>query len=90
MAKAKKSQPQAKVTPAVQRRSGWPFGKKNYIMFAVAIAVCILGFIMLSTGDITLAPILLVLGYCVLMPIAIWIKGRPDEEEPIDRPAGSS
>ena len=89
MAKPKKTQSQAKARPTVQRRSGWPFGRKNYIMFAVAIAVCILGFILLASGDITLAPVLLVLGYCVLMPIAIWVKGRPDEEEPIDRPAGS-
>ncbi len=59
----------------------WPFGTRNYIMLAVALVVIIIGYIALGQGSITLAPILLVIGYCVLVPIALIIKDpsrRPD------------
>lgn len=59
----------------------WPYGKKNYVVFAFAMITIIIGFISLSRGSITLAPILLVIGYCVLLPIALIIKGRPEKEE---------
>lgn len=48
-------------------------------MFGVALAVIIVGFISLAQGSITLAPLLLVVGYCVLMPIAILIRDHPDD-----------
>ena len=67
--------------------SRWPFGKKNYVLFAAAIFATVLGFILLGAGDITWAPILLVLGYCVLMPMAIIIRDRKDESEPTESPA---
>ena len=51
-----------------------PFGKKNYMLFGVAALVIIAGYIALSKGSITLAPILLLLGYLVLIPIAILAK----------------
>jgi hypothetical protein len=57
-------------------RFEWPFGPKNYFIFAAAILVIIIGYISLASGSITLAPILLVLGYCVLIPISIIIDGR--------------
>jgi hypothetical protein len=63
---AKESQDQVK----------WPFGKRNYLVFALALVVIIIGYITLGQGSITLAPILLVLGYCVLIPIALIIRGR--------------
>lgn len=56
----------------------WPFGKRNYLVFALALMVIIIGYITLGQGSITLAPILLVLGYCVLIPIALIIRGRPN------------
>ena len=65
---AKESQDQVK----------WPFGKRNYLVFALALVVIIIGYITLGQGSITLAPILLVLGYCVLIPIALIIRGRPN------------
>ncbi len=62
--------------------SGWPFGKRNYQLFSLALVVTAVGFVLLGVGDITWAPVLLVLGYCVLMPLAIIIKsGKTD---PID------
>jgi len=34
----------------------------------------VVGFITLASGSITLAPILLVLGYCVLIPVGLLVK----------------
>ena len=54
-----------------------PFKKSNYQIFAVGIAIVILGYVALAQGpadsfwSLTLAPILLVLGYCVVIPFAI-------------------
>ncbi len=56
----------------------WPFGPKNYLIFAIGLAVIVAGYISLSAGSITLAPILLVLGYCVLIPVSIIVRGKKD------------
>jgi len=67
MAKAKRS------TQSLQL----PFTKSNYQIFAVGILIIILGYIALAQGpaesfwSLTLAPILLVIGYCVVIPFAI-------------------
>ena len=58
-----------------------PFGKKNYLWFAIGLLIIIVGYIFLGSGSITLAPILLVLGYCVIIPIAIIISGEKKEKE---------
>jgi hypothetical protein len=44
---------------------------RTLLWWGLAAAALILGFADLSRGGITVAPILLVLGYCVLIPIAI-------------------
>jgi uncharacterized membrane protein len=66
----------------------WPFGKKNYILFAVALVVIILGYVTLGQGSMTLAPFLLVLGYCVLIPAAILWKDDAvtDKKSPSSEP----
>lgn len=50
------------------------FGMKNYVIGAAGLLSIILGFLSLYKGSITLAPILLVLGYCIIVPIALLIK----------------
>jgi hypothetical protein len=40
-------------------------------LWVAALAVITLGFVDLARGGTTIAPVLLVLGYCVLVPIAI-------------------
>jgi len=51
-----------------------PFGMKNYVLFAVAAIVIVAGYVALSKGSITLAPILLLVGYLVLIPWGILAK----------------
>ena len=48
--------------------------KKNYAIMGAGLATIIAGFISLASGSITLAPILLVLGYCVLIPVGLLVK----------------
>lgn len=77
--------------PASQK---FPFTRKNWAIFALGLATIVLGYIFLSIPpaegflSLTLAPILLVLGYCVLIPMAILVRDRavaseaaPDPEE---------
>ncbi len=59
----------------------WPFGRRNYMLFGAAMLSIIIGYIALGQGSITLAPILLVLGYCVLVPVSLIIKGDPQQDE---------
>ena len=47
------------------------FSRVNLAFAAGAFVTITLGLWLLSTGSITLAPILLVLGYVVLVPLAI-------------------
>jgi len=61
----------------------WPFGRKNYILFALALLIIVIGYICLGYGDdpnhpitLTVAPILLVIGYLII-PFAIMAKGKP-------------
>ena len=39
-------------------------------LFAGGMLAIILGFILLGAGNIALAPLLLIAGYCVLVPLA--------------------
>lgn len=44
---------------------------RSISLWAAALAVIVVGFADLAAGGTTVAPVLLVLGYCVLVPIAI-------------------
>lgn len=58
------------------RRSGevpsLQFSGINAILAASGLLSLVLGYWALSTGSITLAPLLLVLGYVVLLPLAMF------------------
>ncbi len=43
----------------------------NYILLAAGVVSIALGYILLARGSITLAPLLLVAGYAVLLPLGI-------------------
>jgi hypothetical protein len=71
----------SKPAPKIKAETGPIFGKRNYVLFAVGLLVIIAGFIFLGTGDTVFAPIFLVLGYCVIIPVAIIIKDKKKEPE---------
>lgn len=44
---------------------------RSVVLWIAALLTLVIGFADLARGGTTIAPILLVLGYCVLVPIAI-------------------
>ncbi len=55
------------------------FGRRNYIVLGIGVLVIIIGFLFLAGGDITISPILLVLGYCVVIPLGILLPREKEE-----------
>ena len=55
---------------------GFTWGPLNSLLMGLGVAVLIGGFVALSKGSITLAPVLLVLGYCGLIPASLLVRGR--------------
>ena len=60
----------------------WSFGKINYLLFGIGPLVIITGYLIMATGEtesyqsVKLAPIILIVGYCVFIPAAILIKPK--------------
>jgi Protein of unknown function (DUF3098) len=67
----------------------FPLEKENYIILGIGLIVIVLGYIALSGNKVegfsqlTIAPILLVIGYCVIIPVGIMYrkKEKPAEEK---------
>ncbi|HSG80758.1 MAG TPA: hypothetical protein VLC48_00805 [Gemmatimonadota bacterium] len=55
---------------------GFDWGTLNSLLLALGVAVIAGGYMALSRGSVTLAPVLLVLGYCVLIPASLLMRGR--------------
>jgi hypothetical protein len=72
-------------------KSGPDFGRNNYLILGIGLLFIIAGFLFLGFGDITIAPILLVLGYCVLIPLGILFPRKKEKQvEPEPGKAGSA
>lgn len=56
---------------AAPTRPTLSFSRANAIWMGAAAVSIAIGYFLLSTGSESIAPILLVLGYCVLLPIGI-------------------
>ena len=73
-----------------------PFTKTNYQILACGIVMIILGYIALSQEPwdgfwpLDVAPVLLVLGYCVLIPLGILFRKRTEESTEIQQPQAGS
>ena len=55
---------------------GFHWGVLNRVILGLGIAVLVAGYVALSRGSTTLAPVLLVLGYCALIPLSLLLRGR--------------
>ncbi len=57
--------------------TNWDFSYKNYLLFCIGIVVILAGYLLMSYGETTsfisvkLSPIILIIGYCVILPISI-------------------
>jgi len=47
-------------------------------LFAAGLAAVVLGYLALGLGSLTLAPLLLVAGYCLVIPVALFRLGHSD------------
>ena len=54
-----------------QQNAALQFSRVNLILAAAALVTISLGYFLLANGSINAAPMLLVLGYVVLIPLAI-------------------
>jgi hypothetical protein len=53
------------------------FGRRSLISFGAGGVSIVVGYLTLASGSITLAPVLLVAGYCVFFPMGILMSERP-------------
>ena len=65
----------------------WDFSPANYIIFLVGIVIIILAYIIMALGTtnsfqaLTLAPIMLIIGYLIIIPLAIVYRPRKHLEK---------
>ncbi len=57
-----------------------PLGRENFVILGIGLAVIIIGYLAMLEGSVegflplVLAPILLVLGYCIIIPVGIMYR----------------
>jgi hypothetical protein len=62
-----------------------PFTKENYYLLLAGVAVIVFGYILMEMGGaydalaLVVSPIILVIGYCVIIPFAIFYKKKEKE-----------
>jgi hypothetical protein len=68
-------------------RSNSLFGNVNFKFLGISIILLAVGYILLGQGPIynhlswSIAPIILVFAYCILIPVSILYRGKEDSEE---------
>ncbi len=90
--KGKARRKRSKRTKAVRKPKpvtfkGLPYERINYLLIGLGIALVVLGFVFLYFGESVISTILLVVGYVIVLPIAlIWVpkkkKIAPEEPSP--------
>ena len=71
-----------KQSKVVHLFEGWAFNNTNYLIFLVGILLIVGGYIIMAMGEvdsfqsITLAPIMLFLGYVVVIPLALIYRSK--------------
>jgi hypothetical protein len=82
----------AKIEKGKQLKKGkpdatFPLERENFIILGVGLLFIIAGYVALSGNvvegfrQLTLAPILLLLGYCVIIPVGIMYRKKPKQDE---------
>ena len=58
----------------------WSYGRKNYILFSLGIAILIISYFLMASGSVNsfqslvISPILLIFGYLFIIPVALLYK----------------
>jgi hypothetical protein len=68
-----------------------PLSRQNYVIMGIGVAVIVAGYLAMLQGSVegfmplVVSPILLVLGYCVIIPLGIlYRKSQPASGSPAD------
>ena len=59
---------------------GFRWGTLNTVLLVLGVALLAGGYKSLAGGSLTLAPVLLVTGYCVLIPASLLVRGSGSNE----------
>ena len=65
----------------------WSFSTVNYYLFGIGLALIILGYIVMASGEVnsfqslTVAPIILFVGYIIFIPAALVYRDKNLENE---------
>ena len=65
----------------------WDFTTTNYILFGIGLALIIAGYFIMASGEVnsfqslTLAPIMLFIGYIIFLPAALIYREKSPEVE---------
>lgn len=65
----------------------WTFTSKNYLLFGVGLLTILSGYVVMAKGEVdsfqslTLAPIMLFLGYVVIIPAALIYRDRSKQSQ---------
>jgi len=60
----------------------WDFSTTNYVLFGIGLALIIVGYLVMASGEVnsfqslTLAPIMLFVGYLIIIPIALIYRDK--------------
>jgi hypothetical protein len=61
---------------AAETDLGFSWGLWNSLTLGLGVGLLAAGYVALSRGSVTLAPVLLVFGYCVVVPASLLLPGR--------------
>jgi hypothetical protein len=79
------SKVQAKKQPG--KKSSLPFTAENYYLFFAGLVIIIIGYICMGSGDVygalslTVSPILVCVGYLVLIPLALLYRKKSTDPQ---------
>ncbi len=75
----------------------FPLTKRNYLLFAAGLGVLVVGFLLMATAitddpakyqttwnnplAVSVAPIVLVIGYCIVIPYALMKRNNDEQQE---------
>ena len=65
----------------------WDFTTTNYILFGIGLALIIVGYLVMATGEVnsfqslTLAPIMLFTGYIIVIPAGLIYREKSSDVE---------
>jgi len=88
MAKVKQRPVKKKPGKREQEKFHFPFGRTNYLILGVGVLLLIVGFVFMALPDdpdafmtLTLAPIILVFSFLIVIPIGIMYREKNGEQK---------